>query len=108
MAMIEHKSIDECPEPIQPLPSIKGINAAAYYLMRKYQTEEQRNAEDLNDKKCAWLYVVSKKGIKNLNKRDREFAERYIKEGIHYSMYFMFKEWLPQFIDEQMVKYGLK
>lgn len=108
MTMNEYTSLYDRKEQMQPLPSIKGVNAAAYYLMRKYQTEEQRNAEDLNDKKCAWLYVVSKIGIKNLNKRDREFAEQYIKEGIHYSMYFMLKEWLPQFIDEQMVKYGLK
>lgn len=95
-------------EQMQPLPSIKNINKAVYYLQRKYQSAEEREEEDLNDKKCAWLYVVTKKGIKNLNSRDREFAEQYIKENIHYSMHFMFKEWLPKFIEQQKVRYGLK
>lgn len=106
--MNDYTSLYDRKEQMQPLPSIKGINAAAYYLMRKYQTEEERQEEDLNDKKAAWLSVALEKGIKNLNSRDREFAEQYLKENVHYSLHFMFKPWLFQFIEQQRVRYGLK
>lgn len=92
----------------EPLPSIKEVNQAAFYLINKYMKEDERKAEDLNDKKAAWLSVALEKGIKNLDKRDREFAEQYIKENVHYSLHFMFKPWLAQFIEQQRVRYGLK
>lgn len=90
------------------LPSIKEVCQSVFYLENKYMTEDERKAEDLNDKKAAWLSVALEKGIKNLNKRDREFAERYLKENIHFSLFFMFKPWLNQFIEQQRVRYGLK
>jgi hypothetical protein len=92
----------------EPMPSIREVNIAAFALINKYMTNEERKAEDLNDKKAAWLSVALEKGIKNLNKRDREFAEQYIKENIHYSLHFMFKPWLGQFIEQQRVRYWLK
>jgi hypothetical protein len=92
----------------EPLPSIKEVNKAAFYLKNKYMKEDERKAEDLNDKKAAWLSVALEKGIKNLNSRDKAFAEQYLKENVHYSMHFMFKEWLPKFIEQQRVRYGLK
>lgn len=90
------------------LPSIRGVNIAAFYLKKKYIKDEERKQEDLNDKKAAWLSVALEKGIKNLNSRDRAFAEQYLKENVHYSLHFMFKTWLPQFIEEQRIRYGLK
>lgn len=92
----------------EPLPSIKEVNIAVFRLEEKYAAEERRKAEDLNDKKAAWLSVALEKGIKNLNKRDKAFAEQYLKENIHYSMHFMYKEWLPKFIEQQRIRYGLK
>ena len=92
----------------EPLPSIKEVNIAAFRLEEKYMAEERRKAEDLNDKKAAWLSVALEKGIKNLNKRDREFAEQYLKENVHYSLHFMFKPWLTQFVEQQRVRYGLE
>lgn len=92
----------------EPLPSIREVNITAFRLEEKYMAEETRKAEDLNDKKAAWLSVALEKGIKNLNKRDREFAEQYLKENVHYSLHFMFKPWLGQFIEQQRVRYGLK
>lgn len=91
-----------------PLPSIKEVNIAVFLLEEKYMAEERRKAEDLNDKKAAWLSVAIEKGFQNLNKRDREFAEQYLKENVHYSLHFMFKPWLVQFIEQQRVRYGLK
>lgn len=91
-----------------PLPSIRDVNIAAFLLEEKYMAEETRKAEDLNDKKAAWLSVALEKGIKNLNKRDREFAEQYLKENVHYSLHFMFKPWLTQFVEQQRVRYGLE
>lgn len=90
------------------LPSIKEVCQAVFYLENKYMTDNERKAEDLNDKKCAWLSVALEKGLQNLNSRDRAFAEQYLRENIHYSMHFMFKEWLPKFIEQQRVRYGLK
>lgn len=92
----------------EPLPSIREVNQAAFYLKDKYMKEDERKAEDLNDKKCAWLSVALEKGLHNLNSRDREFAEQYLKENVHYSLHFMFKPWLAQFIEQQRVRYGLK
>lgn len=92
----------------EPLPSIKEVNIAAFSLKNKYMKDEERKAEDLNDKKAAWLSVALEKGLHNLNKRDREFAEQYLKENVHYSLHFMFKPWLGQFIEQQMVRYWLK
>lgn len=92
----------------EPLPSIREVNIAAFLLEDKYKKDEERKAEDLNDKKAAWLSVVLEKGIKNLNKRDREFAEQYLKENVHYSLHFMFKPWIGQFVEQQRVRYGLK
>ena len=92
----------------ESLPSIREVNIAVFLLEEKYTAEETRKAEDLNDKKAAWLSVALEKGIKNLNKRDREFAEQYLKENVHYSLHFMFKPWLAQFIEQQRVRYGLK
>lgn len=91
-----------------PLPSIKEVNQATFYFKNKYMKEDERKAEDLNDKKAAWLSVALEKGIKNLNSRDRKFAEQYLKENVHYSLHFMFKPWLGQFIEQQRVRYGLK
>lgn len=92
----------------EPLPGIREVNIAVFRLEEKYAAEETRKAEDLNDKKAAWLSVALEKGIKNLNSRDREFAEQYLKENVHYSLHFMFKPWLAQFIEQQMVRYGLE
>lgn len=92
----------------EPLPSIRDVNIAAFALKNKYMEEDERKAEDLNDKKAAWLSVALEKGLQNLDKRDREFAEQYIKENVHYSLHFMFKPWLAQFIEQQRVRYGLK
>lgn len=92
----------------EQLPSIKEVNIAVFRLGEKYMAEETRKAEDLNDKKAAWLSVALEKGFHNLNKRDREFAERYMKENVHYSLHFMFKPWLAQFIEQQRIRYGLK
>ena len=91
-----------------PLPSIKEVNMAAFRLEEKYMAEERRKAEDLNDKKAAWLSVALEKGLQNLNSRDKAFAEQYLKENVHYSLHFMFKPWLAQFIEQQRVRYGLK
>lgn len=90
------------------LPSIKEVNQAVFYLKNKYMAEDERKEEDLNDKKAAWLSVALEKGLHNLNSRDREFAERYLKENIHYSLHFMYKEWLFKFIEQQRIRYGLK
>lgn len=92
----------------EPLPCMKEVNIAVFLLEDKYKKDEEREAEDLNDKKAAWLSVALEKGIKNLNKRDREFAEQYLKENVHYSLHFMFKPWLAQFIEQQRVRYWLK
>lgn len=92
----------------EPLPSIKEVNIAVFLLEEKYAAEETRKAEDLNDKKAAWLSVALEKGLHNLKKRDKAFAEQYLKENVHYSLHFMFKPWLAQFIEQQMVRYGLK
>lgn len=92
----------------EQLPSIREVNRAVFALIDKYMAEAERKAEDLNDKKCAWLSVALEKGIRNLNSRDRKFAEQYLKENIHYSMHFMYKEWLPKFIEQQRIRYGLK
>lgn len=92
----------------ESLPSIREVNIAAFRLEEKYMAEERRKAEDLNDKKAAWLSVALEKGIKNLNLRDRKFTEQYLKENVHYSLHFMFKPWLAQFIEQQRVRYGLK
>ena len=92
----------------EPLPSIREVNQAVFYLENKYMTDNERKDEDLNDKKAAWLLVALEKGLKNLNSRDREFAERYLKENIHFSLFFMFKPWLNQFIEQQRIRYGLK
>lgn len=92
----------------EPLPSIREVNQAAFYLKNRYEEEDERKAEDLNDKKAAWLSVALEKGIKNLNSRDKAFAEQYIKENVHYSLHFMFKPWLGQFVEQQRVRYGLK
>lgn len=92
----------------EPLPSIREVNTAVFALIDKYTSDEERKAEDLNDKKAAWLSVALEKGIRNLNSRDRKFAEQYLKENIHYSLHFMYKEWLPKFIEQQRVRYGLK
>ena len=92
----------------EPLPSIREVNIAVFWLEEKYAAEERRKAEDLNDKKAAWLSVALEKGLQNLNSRERNFAERYLKENIHYSLHFMFKTWLAQFIEQQRVRYGLK
>jgi hypothetical protein len=92
----------------EPLPSIKEVNIAAFRLEEKYMAEERRKAEDLNDKKAAWMSVALEKGLQNLNSRDRKFAEQYLKENVHYSLHFMFKPWLGQFIEQQRVRYGLK
>ena len=71
------------------------------------QTDEQRNEEDLNDKKCAWLYVALKKGFDNLSERDKKFAEQYQKENLRYSLHYIYKEWLFQFIEQQRIKYDV-
>ncbi len=92
----------------EPLPSIKEVNIAVFRLEEKYMAEETRKAEDLNDKKAAWLSVALEKGLHNLNSRDKAFAEQYLKENVHYSLHFMFKPWLCQFIEQQRVRYGLK
>ena len=88
--------------------NIRDVNIVAFWLKNKYFDEEKKKAEDLNDKKCAWLSVALDKGIRNLNSRDKAFAEQYLRENIHYSMHFMFKDWLPKFIEQQRVRYGLK
>lgn len=88
--------------------NIKDVNRAAFWLKNKYFSEEAKKEEDLQDKKAAWLSVALEKGIKNLNSRDKAFAEQYLKENVHYSMHFMFKPWLAQFIEQQRVIYGLK
>lgn len=90
------------------IPNIATVNYKTYQLIRQSQTEEERNKEDLNDKKCAWLYVALKKGFDNLNERDKKFAEQYQKENLRYSLHYIYKEWLFQFIEQQKVKYGLK
>ena len=92
----------------EPLPSIRDVNIAAFYFKNKYMKEDERKAEDLNDKKAAWLSVALEKGLQNLNSRDKAFAEQYLKENVHYSLHFMFKPWLFQFIEQQRVRYGLK
>lgn len=92
----------------EPFPSIREVNQAVFYIENKYMKDEERKAEDLNDKKAAWLSVALEKGIKNLNSRDKAFAEQYLKENVHYSLHFMFKPWLGQFIEQQRVRYGLK
>ena len=92
----------------EPLPSIREVNQAVFYLENKYMKEDERKTEDLNDKKAAWLLVALEKGLKNLNSRDREFAERYLNENVHFSLLFMFKPWLNQFIEQQRIRYGLR
>ena len=92
----------------EQLPSIRDVNIAAFLLEDKYKKDDERKAEDLNDKKAAWLSVALEKGIRNLNSRDRKFAEQYLKENVHYSLHFMFKPWLGQFIEQQRVRYWLK
>lgn len=92
----------------EPMPSIREVNIAAFLLENKYMKDEERKAEDLNDKKAAWLSVALEKSIKNLNSRDRKFAEQYLKENVHYSLHFMFKPWLGQFVEQQRVRYGLE
>ena len=88
--------------------NIRDVNRVAFWLKNKYFDEDKKKAEDLNDKKAAWLSVALEKGIRNLNSRDREFAEQYFRENVHYSMHFMYKEWLPKFIEQQRIRYCLK
>ena len=87
---------------------IRDISRAAFWLKSKYSSVEEREKEDLQDKKAAWLSVALEKGIRNLNSRDREFAEQYLRENVHYSLHFMYKQWLPKFIEQQRIRYGLK
>lgn len=90
------------------IPDIAELNAKSYAIIRDCQTQEERDQEDLNDKKAAWLSVVREKGLDNLTERDRNFAIQYIKENIHYSLFYYYKDWLPQFIENQRTKYGLE
>lgn len=94
-------------KPIEPMPSIAEIHAMTCSLLRKFQSKEKREAEDMNDRKAAWLSVVLEKGLGNVNERDRRFAEKYLEEGVRYSLFWYYKPEIAEFIRQQRIRYGL-
>ena len=89
---------------IEPLPSIRDVNYATYCINRKYQSDRECAEEDLNDKKAAWLLVVSMKPKSALTEREKRFIKEYTEQNIHFSTHWQYKQEIHQFIEEQKIK----
>ena len=77
--------------PIEPLPSIREVCKSSFEIYRKHQTHEEREAEDLNDKKCAWYVAACGVPENLLTERDRMFLKKYKAEGLKFSLHWNFK-----------------
>jgi hypothetical protein len=76
---------------MEPLPSIREAAAGAFALGRRYQTVEEREDEDLNDKKCAWYVAASGVPESVLTERERWFMKKYRAEGLRFSQHWNLK-----------------
>lgn len=77
--------------PIEPLPSIREVCAMTHVLHRKTATKAELEAEDLNDKKCAWMQGASSVPARHLTARELMFLRRYQAEGLHFSTHWNLK-----------------
>lgn len=87
--------------PIEPLPSIREACAGAFALGRRYQTDDQRQAEDLNDKKCAWFTAASGVPESVLTGRERWFLKKYRAEGLRFSQHWNLKSEITAMLEEK-------
>lgn len=90
---------------MRPLPSIRDVMDGGYRLHERFLTEEERNAEDLNDRKCAWLVAATSVPAGCLTEREREFVERYRAEGITFSPFWGRKPEITAFLKEKVIEY---
>lgn len=77
--------------PIEPLPSIREVCAMTHVLHRRTATKAELEAEDLNDKKCAWMQAASSVPARHLTARELMFLRRYQAEGLHFSPHWNLK-----------------
>lgn len=87
--------------PIEPLPSIRQACAGAFVVSRRYQTVEEREAEDLNDKKCAWFTAASGVPESVLTERERWFLKKYRAEGLRFSLHWNLKPEVTALLKEK-------
>lgn len=87
--------------PIEPLPSIREACAGAFAVGRSHQTEAEREAEDLNDKKCAWYVAASGVPESLLTERERFFLRKYRAEGLRFSQHWNLKPEVTALLEEK-------
>lgn len=98
VALYEH-SDGLCP--MEPLPSIREACAGAFAVGRSHQTESEREAEDLNDKKCAWYVSASSVPESVLTERERWFLKKYRAEGLRFSQHWNLKPEVTALLEEK-------
>lgn len=87
--------------PIEPLPSIREACAGAFAVVRRCQTDAEREAEDLNDKKCAWYVAASGVPESVLTERERWFLKKYRAEGLRFSLHWNLKPEVTALLQEK-------
>lgn len=87
--------------PMEPLPSILEVCAGAFVVSRRCQALEEREAEDLNDKKCAWYLAASGVPESVLTERERRFLKKYRAEGLRFSQHWNLKPEVTALLEEK-------
>lgn len=86
---------------MEPLPSIREAAAGAFAMGRRYQTDAEREAEDLNDKKCAWYVAAAGVPESVLTERERWFLKKYRAEGLRFSQHWNLKPEVTALLEEK-------
>lgn len=87
--------------PIGPLPSIREACAMTHRLHRRTATKAELDAEDLNDKKCAWMEAAMSVPAKCLTARELMFLRRYQAEGLQFSPHWNLKPAITDFLRDK-------
>ena len=92
--------------PMEPLPSIREVCAAAFALHRRYQPDQEREAEDMQDRKAVWLLAATQAPRGTLTQKERTFVERYTRENIKLSIHWNLKPEIAAFYQSQVDKFN--
>lgn len=87
--------------PMEPLPSIREVCAGTFALVRRCQSRAEREAEDFNDKKCAWYVAASGVPESVLTERERWFLKKYRAEGLMFSQHWNLKPEVTALLKEK-------
>lgn len=91
--------------PIEPLPSIREVCAGAFAVGRSHQTVAEREADDHNDKKCAWYVAASGVPESLLTERERWFLKKYRAEGLRFSQHWNLKPEVTALLKEKRMEF---